>query len=390
VFRRLNHRLLFILAIVFLYGAVKVRSEHRPFFLRPGLRLLAYVSNVGDGTVSAVDLVQLAVTSTIAVGPAPSGIRAHPTRAEIWGVSSEGGFIWVVDARSNSVAARIQTGGSPFAIDFSPDGKHAYVAASGTRTVFAIHCETRQVIGQARVGRRPWLARVSRNGKLVVVSNRDDSTVTVLDGKTLAVLATIGVAPQPEQVLIMPDSSKAFVSSASGVISVVDLKRNVLLATLPLSGEPTDLLLTPDTGQLIAPTPSAHGVGILFTSANVYGDFVLLGTEPRRAALTTLQAGPILYVSDAAAGRVLPMDFTYRLAGRFPVSVGRRPGALRFSPDERLLLVVNEESNDLAVIRRSARSTVTLNPADPSQHADDLLTVIPVGRNPRDLAILQF
>jgi YVTN family beta-propeller protein len=372
--RRINVRLVFLLVVVAGIAAINIAKEHRPSFLRPGLRLMAYVTNAGDGTVSAVDLVQLAVTATIPVGPAPSGIRAHPTRDEIWGVSSEGGFVWVIDAPSGQVAARVPVGGSPFAIDFSPNGMHAYVAAAGTRTLFAIHCETRRIVGQARVGRRPWVARVSPDGELVVVPNREDATVTVLDAATLAVQKTIAVAPQPEQVIILPYGSKAFVSAASGVVSVVDLEKGVLLANLSVQGQPTDLLMTADTGQLIVPTPSNHGIGILYTSTNEYGDHVLLGTYPWRASLTAGK-DPILYVSDAAAGRVMTVDFNFRRPGRKAIMVGQRPGVSRLTPGDELLLVVNEESNDLAVIRT---------------YDNSLLTLIPVGRRPRDLAIKVF
>ena len=58
-----------------------------------------------------------------------------------------------------------------------------------------------------------------------------------------------------------------------------------------------------------------------------------------------------------------------------PIQAGRSPGASRLTPDENLLLVVNQDSDDLAVIRVRTQS---------------LLTLIPVGPSPRDLAILLY
>src|SRR5437870_7107268 len=140
--RRFNFRLAFV-ALALLAGvAQQLAKEHRPSMLRPGLRLCAYVANAGDGTVTVVDLVRLAATSTIAVGPAPSGIRAHPTRKEIWGVSSEAGYVWVIDAPRDALVARIPsapppTAGTPppFPPDFPPDGTPAILAASGSPTL---------------------------------------------------------------------------------------------------------------------------------------------------------------------------------------------------------------------------------------------------------------
>src|SRR5580698_3418269 len=195
--RRLNFRLLFLLLLLAALAIREVALELRPSFLRPGLHMFAYVGNFGDGTVSAVDLVALSRSATIATGPSPSGLRPHPTRPEIWGVSTDGGYAWVIDAKLGRLVAKIPVGALPYAIDFSPDGNRAYVAASGANTVIAIDTATRQVIAQGRAGHRPWIARATPDGKLVVVSNRDDATVSLLNATTLAPIAIIGTAPSP-------------------------------------------------------------------------------------------------------------------------------------------------------------------------------------------------
>jgi YVTN family beta-propeller protein len=129
--------------------------ELRPSFLRPDLHLFAYVGNTADGTLTVVDLVKLSPIATIPVGAGPSGIRAHPTRKEIWGLSSAGGYAWVLDAPSNRIVARIPVGALPYALDFSPDGSRAYVAASGSNSIVEIDCATRAILARGRAGRRP-------------------------------------------------------------------------------------------------------------------------------------------------------------------------------------------------------------------------------------------
>ena len=157
--RNLNFRLIFLLLLLAVLAIREVAVELRPSFLRPGLHMLAYVGNTGDGTVTAIDLIALSRAATIATGPSPSGLRAHPTHPEIWGVSTDGGYAWVIDARSGRLAAKIQVGALPYAIDFSPDGKRAYVAASGANAVVAIDTASRQVTARGHAGRRPWIAR---------------------------------------------------------------------------------------------------------------------------------------------------------------------------------------------------------------------------------------
>ena len=86
---------------------------------------------------------------------------------------------------------------------------------------------------------------------MLLVSNHDDSTISLLDANSLAVLGVISVAPRPEQIAILPDSSKAFITSGgSSQISVVDLRQKALLANFAIGGTPSDLDLKHDGGEL--------------------------------------------------------------------------------------------------------------------------------------------
>src|ERR1700733_12006539 len=127
---RVNVRLIFVLVALAILAFREVALELRPSFLRPGLHLFAYVGNTADGTLTAVDLVKLSAVSAIPVGAGPSGLRAHPTRDEIWGLSSAGGYAWILDTKSNRIVAKIPVGSEPYALDFSRDGRPAYIAAS--------------------------------------------------------------------------------------------------------------------------------------------------------------------------------------------------------------------------------------------------------------------
>src|SRR5580704_681084 len=163
-----NFRMYFLLGVLLITGVVLLLREHRPSFLRPGLRLSAYVS-ASDGTVTVIDLVKLASVARIAIGQGLSGMREHPTRAEIWGVSSAGGYVWVINARVNQVSSRIPVGPLPYAIDFSPDGSRLYTTSAGSDTLLAIDCETRSVVARTRTGGEPVVARVTPDGKSVLV-----------------------------------------------------------------------------------------------------------------------------------------------------------------------------------------------------------------------------
>jgi len=137
------------------------------------------------------------------------------------------------------------------------------------------------------------------------------------------------------------------------------------------------MILKPDGGELYVLSPESHGLQAINTWTHEVGDCVVLGSAPTRGAL--LADTGELFVSDAASGNVTPVDVTYRRVSR-PIPAGRVPGALRFDPGDkaRLLLVVSQGSGDLSIIRVA------------SDRASGLLTMIPVGEQPRELAVKLF
>src|SRR6266436_178138 len=170
-----NFRTYFLVAVLGISGLIVLLREHRPSFLRPDLHLCAYVTTA-DGSVTVVDLVRLKAVARIAVGPGLSGMREHPSRPEIFGVSTTGGYVWVLDPRANhftgQVTARIAVGPLPYSLDFSPDGNRVYTTASGNNTLvvidaarFSVNHDERIVAGRRRVHTVTIGRKVQRVGK---------------------------------------------------------------------------------------------------------------------------------------------------------------------------------------------------------------------------------
>ena len=107
----------------------------------------------------------------------------------------------------------------------------------------------------------------------------------------------------------------------------------------------------------------------------------MLGDTPTRGILSA--DASMLYVTDATANRVTAVDINNRrvirtVNGReLLISAGQTPDAIRFDPEENLLLVVNSGSGDLSVIRARLGD-------------QSLLTMIPVGDRPQELAVKLF
>jgi len=372
-----NFRVYFLLTFLLLFAVILLLREHRPSFLRPGLHLNAYVST-DDGSLTVVDLIRLRAIAKVYAGPALAEILEHPRRDEIWGVSSAGGYIWVLDARSNQISSRIPVGGLPYSLEFSAKGDRAYTTSSATNQLIAIDCATRTIIGRSKTGAQPIRVRITPDNKALLVVNYRAATLGIHDAATLQQRAEIPVIADPEEVSILPDSSLAFVMSRSqNRLSVVDVRRGVLLTNLVLAGNPTEMILKADGGELYVISPETHGLQAVNTWTHEMGDYMMLGSAPFSGVITE-DAGE-MYVADRAAGRVMPLDIVNRRVSR-PINVGALPGAMRFDPvapgdNPAMLLVVNEGSGDLAVLRT---------------RTDSLLTMIPVGSHPQRIAVKLF
>ena len=369
-------RVYFVFALLLISAIVVLLREHRPSFLRPNLHMCAYVSS-DDGSLTIIDLAKLQPIAKLPVGPAISDLREHARRDEIWGVSNTGGYVFALETHSNQIV-RTPVGPSPYSIDFSPSGDRIYTTTAGSDQLVAIDAASRQVYGRAHTNAEPVQARLTPDGKNILVVNRRANTLSIHDTRTLQFLNSIPVIPQPDEVAVTPDSSLAFVISRSqNRLSVVDLEHAFLVTNLELAGTPTQMLLKPDGGELYVISPAAHGLQAVNTWTHEMGDTMLLGFAPSSGILAPEAAE--MYVADRAASRVMPLDILNRRVGK-PITVGASPAAMRFSPTEPgaqppMLLVVDESSGDLAVIRT---------------RTDSLITLIPVSSHPQRLAVKTF
>jgi YVTN family beta-propeller protein len=370
---RSHLRLTVTLILLAAAATCEVMRERRPTILRPGVHLYAYVANGGDGTVTVVDLVSLAPVATISVGPEPLSIAAQPKRKEIWGVSAGGGYAWVIDAPTGRVD-RISVCGDPVHLVFSPDAKRAYVAC-GSGGVVAIDCATRRVVARERTAPRGGTSAVAAapNGKWVLAANREEASVSLLDAASLKTLATLPAAPDPNSVVVLPDSSKAFVGSATtDFIAVLRLDPPALVTRLATGGRTNSLVLKPDGGEVYVLSPDTHGLTVIDTWTNEVGDYLQLGANPTAGVVA--HDGSLLYACDAGGSRVAVVNLAYReLLGSAPT--GTHPVACALGLEEKMLLVADRDSNDLAVIAREGPHLVTL---------------VPVGKQPDSLAIKLF
>src|SRR5208282_4074207 len=127
-------------------------------------------------------------------------------------------------------------------------------------------------------------------GSTVVVTNRADNSVSIIDTARLAVRSAINICIHPEDIAILPDSMKAFIScSGSGQVASIELKNELndkLLALLDVGKSPVSLALKPDGGELFAFNFDAGSISIIETTPNEVSGSYLIGAQPTRGVVT--------------------------------------------------------------------------------------------------------
>jgi len=227
-----------------------------------------------------------------------------------------------------------------------------------------------------------------------VVSNRGDNTVSLIDAKLLKVRSTLPVCQQPEDIAILPDSSKAFVtcSGSSQVASIAletekdtgkkngGLTADRVLALLDVGRTPVSLALKPDGGELIVCDFDSNSISIIETANDEVGGTALVGQHPTHAVVT--EDNSRLYASNFGSNSIAVYDIDNgrRIA---TVAVGSRPDGLALSQNQNYLLVLDTQAGDVTVIQK--RTPRKLEPTEYS-----LLTMIPVGVQPNGIVVKAF
>ena len=355
-------------------------------------REYAYVTNGGSGTVSVYDVVNVRVDREIAVGQNPVSVLANPKRNEVYVINSGApgaqGSVVVINAENNSIASTIPVHKQPVAIAVDPDGALAYVVNSGSNTVSVLDLNQRREISQIGVGEVPSAARVSPDGKTLVVANRAGNSVSIIDASSRSVRNVFAGCPGASDIVILPDSSKAFAACSAGhQVMSVQLAHEArpdgrpattdrLESLLDVGRAPVHLALKPDGGELFVSNSLSNSISEIVTSTDDVGGAYLIGDDPVRGIVSADNA--LLYVSNLHSQEltVYSTEDGKRLVGP-GIHVGDGPSAMAFSAAGHLLFVVDTRSSDVAVVRTQSKV-----PA--------MFTMLPASRGPNAIAVKAF
>ncbi len=150
----------------------------------------AVVANVGDGTLSVVNLSALTADPPISLGTVETAafVAVNPATnvaAVVDQVSVGRGFLLLVNLSTGQVTDRIRVGQNPSAVAINPTTNMAVVANQDDDTISIVNLSTRRVVATAPVGQSPAGVMIDTATNRALISNFLNNQVTAINLSTL-------------------------------------------------------------------------------------------------------------------------------------------------------------------------------------------------------------
>jgi YVTN family beta-propeller protein len=161
----------------------------------------AYVSNLGDGTMSVIDVALGKVMTTISLGDLPFNPLMSPDGKLVYVGVMFSNKITMIDTATNQIGKSIDAD-SPNGMVFDPDFKKLYVTSAFGSAVLEVSLEMGKVVRSEPVGGLPGHVGLLPDGKQLYFVRPDGNTVEVVDTATLKIVHTITVESGPSTVAV--------------------------------------------------------------------------------------------------------------------------------------------------------------------------------------------
>jgi len=233
-------------------GVVVQLAKSIPVGKRPGEMCLApngkslFVSNVGDKTVSMIDVEDRTVVATLSDPgiQSPDGCTVSPDSKKLYSVDQQGDALFVFSVDSKRMATKIPVGKEPRRVIFSPDEKKLLVSNSHDDTLSVIDPTTERVVKTIKTGDEPRDMVFSPDGNLLALTVINDDSVQFFKADTLEPKQQVAAVRSPQHMEFSPDSKRLYVlgkiNDEVGIIGIAQLAR--LMDTIPITRGPLGVL----------------------------------------------------------------------------------------------------------------------------------------------------
>ncbi|MCG3121922.1 MAG: Hydrazine synthase subunit beta [Phycisphaerales bacterium] len=185
----------------------------------------AYVTNVGSGSVTIIDLAASGpdAATTITTAPGAEGLALSPDGGELWVANNKSDSISILDTKAKAVTATMACEKYPLRVAFTPDGKHVLAAASASGDIIVYDAATRKELRR--------IATLPQEGA---------------DHDPLPPEGPFKDSPVPIGIAITPDGGRAYTAcTATGTVAYIDLSSWTVTSHLRAGKAPDGIGLVP-------------------------------------------------------------------------------------------------------------------------------------------------
>ena len=367
--------------------------SRRTLLLSPALALAAcrkpkatrfpgycFVANQDGRSVAVVDLSGFRVRKQIHLDAAPTVVLRHPEHPVVFVLAPQSGTVYEIDAVSLEAGRTARAGSQAADMRISPRGDALWVLYRDPAALVEMPLNSLRPGRRIRLSSPPDDFDLSSENRAAIAS-RQDRSIVIASLTSATIERTIAAGAEPSVVRFQSDGKQLIAGSrADRSVTMFDVATGKTVVRLPLPLEPRHFCFTPDGGQLFISGDGMDAVVIVYPYRTEVAETILAGHAPGVMAITDTSPSYLL-VANPESSRITVFDVDMRKLVAV-VQVGRQPGSILITPDNQYVLVLNEESGDLAVIRIfSLAGRYRYKPAP-------LFTMIPVGEKPVSAAVV--
>jgi YVTN family beta-propeller protein len=341
-----------------------------------------FVANQDGRSVGVVDLSSFRVRKQIRLDTAPTVVLRHPQRPVVFVLAPQGGTMYEIDAVSLEVSRTARAGSEAVDMQVSPRGDALWVLYRDPAALVEVPLDSLRPARRIRLSAPPDGFDLSRENQ-VAIASRQDRRIVMASLTSAAIERTVAAGTEPSIVRFQSDGQQLIAGSRpERTVTIFDVSTGKTVVRLPLPLEPRHFCFTPDGGQLFISGDGMDAVVIVYPYQTEVEETILAGHAPGVMAITDTSPSYLLVANPESSGIMVFDVDTRKLVAA--IQVGRQPGSILVTPDNQYVLVLNEESGDLAVIRIfSLAARYRYKPAP-------LFTLIPVGEKPVSAAVVSL
>jgi DNA-binding beta-propeller fold protein YncE len=367
--------------------------SRRTLLLSPALALAAcrkpkatrfpgycFVANQDGRSVAVVDLSGFRVRKQIHLDAAPTVVLRHPEHPVVFVLAPQSGTVYEIDAVSLAIGRTARAGSQAADMRISPRGDALWVLYRDPAALVEMPLNSLRPGRRIRLSAPPDDFDLSSENR-AAIAIRQDRSIVIASLTSATIERTIAAGAEPSVVRFQSDGKQLIAGSrADRSVTMFDVATGKTVVRLPLPLEPRHFCFTPDGGQLFISGDGMDAVVIVYPYRTEVAETILAGHAPGVMAITDTSPSYLLVANpETSSITVFDVDSRKLVA---VVQVGRQPGSILITPDNQYVLVLNEESGDLAVIRIfSLAGRYRYKPAP-------LFTLIPVGEKPVSAAVV--